>query len=70
MIEKNRKHGGLTESDEVVIFCADCRGKFSVNGGDIVEEEVIECTLCAAEMVVLSEDPVKIRLYSEDEMFS
>ncbi len=67
--DENRIHKTLRDASEVIIYCGDCRGKFSVEVGDIVEEEIIECPLCAAEMQVMSEDPVKIQLYNEDDVF-
>lgn len=55
--------------DEITIYCNDCRGKFSAYTEDIVEGELIECTLCSAELEVIMEDPIKLRLYSEDNIF-
>jgi len=51
---------------EIYIFCPDCRGKFEVEREDIVESEVLECSLCGAEIEVVQENPVKIRLLSEE----
>ncbi len=51
---------------EIYIFCPDCRGKFEVEREDIVENEVLECSLCGAEIEVVQENPVKIRLLSEE----
>ncbi len=47
---------------QIIIFCPDCRGKFDVNKVDIVEDDMIECPLCGAELVVLQEDPIKLKL--------
>lgn len=54
---------------QLVIYCADCRGKFEVEVSDIVEDDILECTLCGAEMVVVQEDPVKMRLVEPDDEF-
>ncbi|MCF7906156.1 hypothetical protein K9L63_03145 [Candidatus Gracilibacteria bacterium] len=51
---------------EIYIFCPDCRGKFEVERTDITEGEILECSLCGAEIEVLQEQPIKIRLLSED----
>ncbi len=55
--------------EEIIIFCPDCRGQFEIDSEDIVEGELIECPLCGAEIEVLSESPIKIRLWSEDNTF-
>ena len=47
---------------QIVIFCPDCRGKFDVAKHDIIEDDMLECPLCGAEMVVLQEDPIKLKL--------
>jgi len=55
-------------SDQIiVIFCPDCCGKFEVENADIVEGEILECELCAAEILVEQQDPVRLKLYSEDD---
>ena len=54
---------------EITIFCPDCRGKFEIEPDDIVEGDIVECSLCGAEIEVLQEDPIKLRLYSEDNEF-
>jgi len=51
----------------VIIYCPDCRGKFELDIADVIEGDIIECDLCGAEMIVVQEDPVKLKLYSEDE---
>ncbi len=51
------------------IFCPDCRGRFEIDQQDIMEDEVLECPLCGAEILILQEDPVKIKLFSEDDDF-
>jgi len=53
----------------VSLFCPDCRGRFDAEGADIVEDEVLECTLCGAEIVILREDPIRIKLFTEDDDF-
>jgi len=53
----------------VVIYCPDCRGKFSVYESDIIEEDILECELCGAEIEVVSADPIKLKLYSEEDEF-
>lgn len=54
---------------EVIIYCPDCRGKFEIDESDIIEEEILECPLCGAEIIVIQEDPIKIKLYTEDDDF-
>ncbi len=51
---------------KVRIFCPDCRGRFFVDRSDIVEEDVLECPLCSAEIEILSEDPIQIRLVQDE----
>ncbi len=51
---------------DVTIFCPDCRGRFVVESSDIVEGEVLECSLCGAEIEVVQEEPVKIQLLVEE----
>jgi Zn ribbon nucleic-acid-binding protein len=46
----------------ITIYCPDCRGKFDVETDDIIEDDLIECVLCGAEMKVLSEDPIRLKL--------
>jgi uncharacterized Zn finger protein len=53
-------------NEEIYIFCPDCRGKFEVERTDIAEGEILECSLCGAEIEILQENPVKIRLLSEE----
>ncbi len=50
--------------EETVIFCPDCRGKFGVLPEDVIEGEILECPLCGAEIEILQENPLKIRLFS------
>ncbi|MBT3348939.1 lysine biosynthesis protein LysW [bacterium] len=53
----------------IVIFCPDCRGKIEVEHSDIVEDELIECDLCGAELLVMSENPIKFKMVElEDEV--
>lgn len=54
-------------NEEIYIFCPDCRGKFEVVREDIVEGEVLECSLCGAEIEIVQEDPTKIKLLTEEE---
>lgn len=56
-------------NDEVSIYCPDCRGLFHILVEDIIEGDLLECGLCAAEIEVLSEDPIQLRLYSEENEF-
>jgi len=49
---------------EVRIFCPDCRGKFEVMESDLLEGELLECSLCGAEIEVIQENPVRLRLSS------
>lgn len=51
------------------IFCPDCRGRFEIDQNDIIEDEVLECSLCGAEILVVREDPIRIKLFSEDDDF-
>jgi len=52
---------------KIIIFCLDCRGRFDVEQSDIIEGEVLECPLCSAEIEVLQESPIRIKLLSEEE---
>lgn len=54
-------------NEEIYIFCPDCRGKFEVERTDIVEGEILECSLCGAEIEIIQQDPVKIQLLKEDD---
>ena len=53
----------------VSLFCPDCRGRFEAESTDIVEDEVLECRLCGAEILILQEEPIRIKLFSEDDDF-
>jgi len=53
------------EEEAVTIFCPDCRGRFVVPGDALSEEEIIDCDLCGAEIEIVQEDPIRVRLYSE-----
>ena len=57
------------ENEIVIIYCPDCRGKFEMDKSDIIEEEICECPLCGAEMEILSENPIRLKLYSEEDDF-
>ena len=37
------------------IYCPDCRGKFDIDRSDVIEDEIIECDLCGAEVVITNE---------------
>lgn len=53
-------------AQKVCIFCPDCRGRFFLEKSDIIEEDVLECTLCGAEIEILQENPIKIRLVQDE----
>lgn len=53
----------------VQLYCPDCRGRFEVEGSDIAEGEVLECSLCGAEILVKQENPIRIKLYEEEDDF-
>ncbi len=53
----------------VSLYCPDCRGRFEVETSDIHEDEVLECPLCGAEILVTQQDPIRIKLFSEDDDF-
>ncbi len=53
----------------IVIYCPDCLGKFEVNKSDILEGEILECELCGAEIEVMSDNPIQLRLFSDDNQF-
>ena len=49
---------------EIVIFCPDCRGKFEIQMEELIEEEILECDLCGAEIKVVSnEEPIKLTVF-------
>ncbi len=52
-----------------VIFCPDCRGQFEVPIEDFCEDEVLECDLCSAEVIVTSEKPPRVKLFTEADDF-
>ena len=52
---------------QIIIYCPDCRGKFDVKKSDIVEDDLLECPLCGAELVVLQENPIKLKLVDPEE---
>ena len=54
-------------SKTVIIYCPDCRGKFSVPKSDIIEDDIIECSLCGASIHVLQENPIKLQLLDQDD---
>lgn len=51
---------------EICIFCPDCRGRFYVKKADIVEEDILECSLCGAEIEILQEVPLKVRIVQDE----
>ncbi len=50
----------------IQVYCQDCRGRFEINSLDVEEEEIIECSLCMAEIEIIQMDPFKTRLFSEE----
>lgn len=52
-------------SEEIVIYCPDCRGKISFKRGEILEDDIIECDICGAEMIIEEMEPLKIRLVAD-----
>ncbi len=59
----------MLEEQVAIIFCPDCRGKFEVPPEDFREEEILECDLCSAEILVTCESPRRVKLFSEDDDF-
>jgi predicted RNA-binding Zn-ribbon protein involved in translation (DUF1610 family) len=55
--------------ESIIIYCPDCRGKFTVQRSDIIEDDIIECPLCGAELIVECEEPIKLKLMDMDEYF-
>ena len=55
--------------EALIIFCPDCRGKFTIEQSDIIEDDIIECHLCGAELIVTNEDPIMLKPMSMDEYF-
>ncbi len=55
--------------EEFIIYCPDCRGKFEVPAEDFAEEEILECDLCGAEIMVVEVDPIKLKLLEPGEDF-
>jgi len=53
----------------LVIYCPDCRGKFEIEHSDIEEDEILECSLCGAEIKVICENPIRLKLYCGDDDF-
>lgn len=51
----------------IVFFCPDCRGKVEVEPSDVIEGDLLECDLCGAEILVVSESPMKFKLVEEDD---
>lgn len=59
----------MKDKDMVEIYCPDCRGRFNIPSEEFAEEEIVECSLCAAELFILQENPVKVRIFSGDDDF-
>jgi len=59
----------MSEIYAVQLYCPDCRGRFEVESVDIEEGEVLECSLCGAEILVKQENPIRIKLYQEADDF-
>ena len=57
-------------SEEIIIYCPDCRGKFEIEESDLVEEEILECSLCGAEILVVGSDPIKLKLMKPGDDFA
>ncbi len=53
----------------VSMYCPDCRGRFEIGAFDIEEDEVLECALCAAEILVVQKNPIRVKLYTEADDF-
>lgn len=53
-------------SRNICIFCPDCRGRFYVKKSEIIEEDILECPLCGAEIEVLQEKPIRIRIVQDE----
>jgi DNA-directed RNA polymerase subunit RPC12/RpoP len=54
-------------NEELLIYCPDCRGKISFNYDEMYEDDVIDCDICGAEMVVEQKEPLKIRLVVDED---
>ena len=50
----------------ITVYCPDCRGRFDADISDFDEGDVLECSLCMAEVEILQMDPLKIQLFCED----
>lgn len=59
----------MLEDQIIIIFCPDCRGRFDAPRDDFREEEVLECDLCGAEILVVDEEPPRVKLFSEEDDF-
>ena len=55
--------------EAIIIYCPDCRGKFTIQRSDIIEDDIIECSLCGAELIVQTEEPIKLKLMSRDDYY-
>ncbi len=56
-------------TNEFIIYCPDCRGKFEVEETDMLEDDILECSLCGAEILVIQNDPIKLKLMEPEEDF-
>jgi predicted Zn finger-like uncharacterized protein len=48
------------------LYCPDCRGKFIVDDEDLIVDETVECDLCGTMIEIVDDQPLKIRIYNED----
>ncbi|MCK5460913.1 hypothetical protein KAI58_02920 [Candidatus Gracilibacteria bacterium] len=53
----------------IVFYCPDCRGRVEIPEADFLEGEVLECYLCAAEILVMQRVPARIKLFREEDDF-
>ena len=50
----------------VTVYCPDCRGRFDSDISDVEEGDILECSLCMADIELLQKDPLKTQLFMED----
>lgn len=65
----SRKPLKMHDDTEVVLYCPDCRGQIKIPDEDFQEGEVLECYLCAAEILVVQQVPARIKLFTEEDDF-
>jgi len=53
----------------ILIYCPDCRGRFDAETEQVVEGEVLECDLCGAEILVVSDRPIQVKVHTEEDDF-